>query len=199
LHIHPRDAEGQQTLASLPIGVALSAIRALCPTIAIGVSTAAWIEPDTGRRLQFVQDWQVLPDFASVNFSEPGAAELCRLLSARGIAIEAGLATADDAQLLLSLGSMQHCIRVLIEPDEQGLDRALARVREIERVLDGARIQTPRLLHGGDATAWPLLVAAFECGYESRIGLEDTLRLPDGRLARDNAELIAVAYKKIRV
>jgi uncharacterized protein (DUF849 family) len=34
---------------------------------------------------------------------------------------------------------------------------------------------------------------ALRRGYDARIGLEDTLELPDGRLARDNAQMVAVA------
>jgi len=35
-------------------------------------------------------------------------------------------------------------------------------------------------------------------GYDTRIGLEDTLTLPDGQLAKDNAELVACAVRKAR-
>jgi uncharacterized protein (DUF849 family) len=34
-------------------------------------------------------------------------------------------------------------------------------------------------------------------GYGVRIGLEDTLALPDGSVARDNFELVAVAMRKV--
>ena len=33
-------------------------------------------------------------------------------------------------------------------------------------------------------------------GYDTRIGLEDTLTLPGGQLAKDNAELVAHAVRK---
>ena len=32
-------------------------------------------------------------------------------------------------------------------------------------------------------------------GYDTRVGLEDTLALPDGTRARDNAELVAMAWR----
>ncbi len=35
-------------------------------------------------------------------------------------------------------------------------------------------------------------------GYDTRIGLEDTLTLPGGQLAKDNAELVAHAIRKAR-
>jgi hypothetical protein len=46
LHIHPRNAEGLQSLAHEDIAAALMAIRQCCPGLSCGVSTARWIEPD---------------------------------------------------------------------------------------------------------------------------------------------------------
>ncbi len=139
--------------------------------------------------------WTALPDFVSVNFSEEGAVELCHVLIDRGVGVEAGLATLADAQLLLDAGLADRCLRLLFEPDEDEPNAALATVQAIEALLDAASVRTPRLLHGMDATAWPLLDAAIERGYDTRIGLEDTLYLPDGQPARDNAQLVAVASR----
>jgi beta-keto acid cleavage enzyme len=44
--------------------------------------------------------------------------------------------------------------------------------------------------------ACPVLEAALQHGYDTRIGLEDTLTLPDGSQAKDNAELVAFARSK---
>ncbi|MFE6854460.1 3-keto-5-aminohexanoate cleavage protein, partial [Streptomyces sp. NPDC057674] len=51
----------------------------------------------------------------------------------------------------------------------------------------------PVLLHGEDAGAWPVLRLARRLGLAARIGLEDTVLLPDGTRARSNAELVAAA------
>ncbi|MER5207350.1 3-keto-5-aminohexanoate cleavage protein [Streptomyces sp. NPDC002825] len=51
----------------------------------------------------------------------------------------------------------------------------------------------PVLLHGVDDGAWPVLGLARRLGLHARIGLEDTLFLPDGTRARSNAELVAAA------
>jgi uncharacterized protein (DUF849 family) len=195
IHIHPRHLEGAQTLAAEECGTAIEAIRATCPGILLGTTTAAWIEPDVQKRLMLIQQWQVLPDFVSVNFSEPGTQELCSVLLARSIGIEAGLATVDDTQLLLKMGISDRCVRILIEPAEERLERALVTVEAIEKILDEASIQTARLLHGFNTTAWPLLRIALQRGYDTRIGLEDTLTLPDGKQASSNAELVAIARK----
>ncbi|WP_369143346.1 3-keto-5-aminohexanoate cleavage protein [Streptomyces sp. R44] len=51
----------------------------------------------------------------------------------------------------------------------------------------------PVLLHGVDDGVWPVLRLARRLGAHARIGLEDTLFLPDGTRARSNAELVAAA------
>ena len=48
-------------------------------------------------------------------------------------------------------------------------------------------------MHGKDATAWPLLAYAVAQGYATRIGLEDTLLLPNGEVASDNAAFVHAA------
>lgn len=193
LHIHPRDAVGKQSLIAEDQAAALSAIRQRCPGLPVGVSTAIWIEPDVALRLRRVQEWTVLPDFASVNFDEPGVAELCHALLARGIGVEAGLSHATQVPLLRQFKLAKHCLRILIEPAEEENEAALATARAIIQALDAEYITLPRLLHGGEATTWPLLETALHLGYQTRIGLEDTLKRPDGSQAQGNAELVALA------
>jgi uncharacterized protein (DUF849 family) len=197
LHIHPRRADGRQSLEPDDVAAAVAAVRAACPGVPLGVTTIAWAEPDLARRLALVRAWATSrPDFASVNFSEAGAADICAALLANGIKVEAGLMLLDDARRLIESGLASRCVRLLIEPDEPESTAALATVEAIEALLDGAGIQAPRLLHGVDATAWPLLDAALRRGYATRIGLEDTLSMPDGSPARDNAQLMAEARKR---
>ena len=50
-------------------------------------------------------------------------------------------------------------------------------------------------VHGVGRTAWDLIDVAAQRGYDTRIGLEDTLALPDGTQARGNAELVVQAAK----
>jgi uncharacterized protein (DUF849 family) len=93
LHTHPRNAQGEQSLDAQDIAAAL--------IVPLGVSTALWIEPDVQRRLQQIQAWTVQPDFASVNFSEPGTTELCAHFLSCNVGIEAGIWSVEDAHLLL--------------------------------------------------------------------------------------------------
>jgi uncharacterized protein (DUF849 family) len=63
--------------------------------------------------------------------------------------------------------------------------------------LDGVAPSIPRLLHGFEMTAWPLLEHAGSHGFDTRMGLEDTLTREDGTVARDNAELVRLAVRRI--
>ena len=194
VHVHPRGPDGRQSLAPEAIGAAVTAIRAQCPGVPVGVTTIAGIQPTAERRLAVVGAWAMLPDFASVNLSEEGAAELAALLLAKGVGVEAGVWSVADAERLGEAGLAGRCTRILIElVRERTVDEALAAAAAIERTLDVVDTVSPRLLHGAGETAWPLLDYAITRGYDVRIGLEDTFTLPDGRPARDNAELVAEA------
>jgi uncharacterized protein (DUF849 family) len=193
LHIHVRAPTGKETLSAGPLADTLQAVRAACPGIPVGISTGAWIEPDPERRQAAVRAWDSLPDFASVNFHEPGATPLARLLLDRGVGVEAGLDGAAAAELLLASGLVHRCLRVMLEPQAAELAAAEATVAQIEARLESLKGRVPLLLHGTGPTAWPLLLLARNRGYDTRIGLEDTLLLPDGRRAADNTELVATA------
>jgi uncharacterized protein (DUF849 family) len=198
LHVHQRDADGSQTLAAGPCARALRAIRSACPGVPVGLTTGAWIEPDPDRRLELVAGWEVAPDYASVNLSEDGAVPLVRLLLDHGIGVEAGVWTVADVETLLASGLQDRCVRLLLEAMEPDPAAALGNVAAMERLLDGAGCRAPQLQHGEGAAAWPVLVRALEAGRDVRIGLEDTLELPDGQPASGNAELVALAARLAR-
>ena len=64
-------------------------------------------------------------------------------------------------------------------------------------MLDRAGVEKiPRLLHGLNRTAWDLIDAAVKRGYDTRIGFEDTLMLPNGAQAASNAALATEAVKR---
>jgi uncharacterized protein (DUF849 family) len=54
----------------------------------------------------------------------------------------------------------------------------------------------PLLVHGEDELAWPVLRWAQARGFDTRIGLEDTLLGEDGHPARDSAALVARALRQ---
>lgn len=200
VHLHVRSTAGLESLDPEDVARTLLAVQPVCPLEQIGVSTGAWIVPDTAERLETVRAWEVFPGFASVNFIEEGATELARLLLSRGIEVEAGLSEADAAEVFLRSGLVNRCIRILLEPQEQEMESALETVNAIEKVLDAetTKLALPRLLHGTEATAWPMMQEAINRGYSVRIGFEDTLVLPDGKVAKSNVELVTEAFKRMQ-
>ncbi|HMA41449.1 MAG TPA: 3-keto-5-aminohexanoate cleavage protein [Gemmatimonadales bacterium] len=194
IHVHVRDARGLESVAPGDVAHCVAALRAAIPGTPVGVSTGAWIMPEPELRHRTVSAWTVQPDYASVNFHESGAEELATLLLSRGTGIEVGLPEAVAAERLVRSDLAPRCLRVLIEPQAQALDAALRTVEEIEAVLDAGGVALPRLLHGLDHTAWPLIGAAAARGYDTRIGFEDTLTLPDGTPAPSNAALVTAAH-----
>ncbi len=197
LHVHPRRADGSETLESDVCGAAIEKIRAACPGVPVGLSTGVWIEGDPARRLTHVARWTRLPEFVSVNFSEPGTSELCEALVARRIGIEAGLWTVADAEAFVQSGLAERCIRILMEPREADPREAIGTADSIAAVLNRHDARVPRLLHGEGSPTWAVLEAALERGYDVRIGFEDTLELPDGTRAPDNGGLVAAAVRLV--
>ncbi len=98
------------------------------------------------------------------------------------------------ARTLQDSGLAHECLRVLIEPAEDE-GEAMTNFTQIEAALRG--LTTSRLLHGLDASAWPFVALAARRGYDTRTGLEDTLRLPDGSIAPSNAALVAAAKRLV--
>lgn len=84
-------------------------------------------------------------------------------------------------------------LRILIEIDIQELPTALADAHGIAAALDRAGVRRPILLHGADATVWPFVELARRRRWSTRVGLEDGRTLPDGKVALDNAEIVAAA------
>jgi len=196
IHFHVRGPDERESLAAGDVASAVKAIRAAVPGIPVGVSTGAWIVRDPAARLDAVRAWTLLPDFASVNFHEPGARELAELLRARGMGIEAGVESARATELFVDSGLAGRCLRVMFEPPEQDAGQALETVAQVAALLDRAQIGIPRLLHGVNATTWRLIDEARTRGYDTRVGFEDTLTLPDGSAARSNADLVAAARRR---
>lgn len=197
IHVHPRDRDGAETLDAEDVATTIQALRETVDSF-IGVSTGAWIVPDPAERLRAIEDWRLLPDFVSVNLHEEGAIALAEALLERNIGVEAGIWTPDDARVLVASGLAERCVRILLEPMDQVTADALVTVDAIVEILDGVAPEVPRLLHGREATAWEMIAEAARRGYDARIGLEDTVRLLDGKIASGNADLVRAALTHYR-
>lgn len=192
LHVHPRAADGRETLEPEPVAAVVAAIRESCPGVPLGLTTGLWTAGgDAERRLRLVAAWEELPDYVSANVSEPGFAELCELVAQRGLGIEAGAWTPGDASSLARSGV--DCLRVLVEPADADGEDLVDGARRIEGALLDVGVIAPQLHHGAGRQTWAVLAAARQRGHDTRIGLEDTTVLADGATARDNAELVVAA------
>ena len=198
LHIHPRGADGLESLEAGDIAAALEAVRRSVPGIPVGVSTGAWIRPRGRARQRSIRGWSALPDYVSVNLVEDDAAEVIAFAVERGIGVEAGLRSVRDVERFLALPHAPRCLRALIEIFEQDEAEALTVARAVLARLEEARSPLPRLLHGSEATMWSLYREALRLGLDARIGLEDGNLLPSGETASGNADQIAAAAAMAR-
>ena len=198
LHLHVRGPDGAESLAPAAVDATVAALRPRLPGTLIGVSTGAWIERDDDCRLAMIAGWHELPDHASVNLSEGGAPAVIEQLHRRGVGVEAGLASAADAERLVRLGLAPLALRILIEIEEQALDAGDGGRRCDRDGAEARGIRKPVLLHGFDATVWPFVERAGRQGFSTRVGLEDGSALPDGTSAPSNAALVAAAAAIMR-
>jgi uncharacterized protein (DUF849 family) len=198
IHFHARAADGRESLDPRDVARALAAVRSAVPGTPVGVSTGAWILQNAELRHEMISRWTVLPDFASVNFKEEGAVALAEMLLSRGIGVEAGLSDLRGTEVFLSSGLAPRCIRIPLEPFEQSTEAALKTLEGIEAVLDRASVMLPRLLHGLNQTAWTLIDKAAARGYDTRVGFEDILTLPDGTSANSNGALVSETLRRMR-
>ncbi|MFD8577512.1 3-keto-5-aminohexanoate cleavage protein [Streptomyces virginiae] len=199
--VHPRTPCGRESLSPRVVGPVLEVLRGAGVGVPLAVPASIGAEPDPAQRLARVRAWTVLPDRAVVHFAEPGAAELARALLERGVAVDAVVTLGGPAGpkalerlrswLVRERGVGRAGVRVVAEvaagpADEQTTGPALPA---------GLRGLPPQalLLFGRDGASWPALRLAGRCGTAARTGVGDVLRLPDGRPARSNAELVAAA------
>ncbi|GAA1232799.1 uncharacterized protein (DUF849 family) [Microbacterium phyllosphaerae] len=198
IHVHPKDAAGRDSLAADDVERWVRAVRDACPGVPIGVTTGAWIEPDVDTRRDAIAGWTELPDFVSVNWHEAGADDVAGLLVSRGVGVEAGIWDPTGLDAWQSSPVRGECLRVLIELPDEAADVVRSHA---EGLIAHVRLDEPSipiLLHGEQRSAWPAFSLAVELGLDSRIGLEDTLTMPDGRVASDNAALVRAAAAMAR-
>jgi uncharacterized protein (DUF849 family) len=186
IHMHPRDGDGRESLAAEVIDATVREVRAACG-VPVGVSTGAWIEPDLERRLALISQWTE-PDYASVNISEDGWQEVVRALRERGIGVEAGVWSVEDARALKESGLASDLTRSLIEPVDVRASEAVALVAAIRGEVGGSILQ-----HGDGEATWILIEDAARNGLDTRVGLEDTLEDMNEALVRRAMSFIRAA------
>jgi uncharacterized protein (DUF849 family) len=198
VHVHAFDDAGRETLNGSACAKVLRAIRNLCPGTPISLTTSATIVGDPRQRFQTVEAWHELPDLVTANQGEPGIVELCELLLSRGVGIEAGLLSVEDARAFVRAGLADRCRRVLIEPLDIDPDVAVQQAASMEEIVLSAGIALEQVHHGYGMACWAVNRRGLDRGHGIRTGFEDVTVLPDGKPARDNADLVAASARLIR-
>ncbi len=193
VHVHAFDDFGRESLDGTACAKVLRAIRRLCPGTPISLTTSVTIVPDAKERFRVVAAWEEMPDLVTANQGEPGIVELCMLLLSRGVGIEAGLLSVDDAHAFVRSGLAPRCRRVLIEPLDAHPGTAILHAEAMENIVLAAGITLEQVHHGYGIACWAVNRRALERGHGIRTGLEDVHVLPDGSKARDNADLVTAA------
>ncbi|MFO7523998.1 MAG: 3-keto-5-aminohexanoate cleavage protein [Ignavibacteriaceae bacterium] len=194
-HIHCYDKNGNESLKPEDVNNLVLRVKSISSDIQLGISSGDWIEPDLNKRIGYINQWEHIPDFASVNMIEDNAIEISNVLISKGVMVEAGLNEKKAAEIFVNSRFENGCIRILIEPEEENLIGAIKTITEIENILNDNNITIKRLLHGFNSAAWDILREAKKRGYDSRIGMEDTIFLEDGIKVKNNLDLINYAGK----
>jgi uncharacterized protein (DUF849 family) len=202
LHVHPKAPDGDDTLDPDTVAEVVAAVRAATPGVPVGVTTGAWAESDPVRRVRLIRAWEpsAAPDYASVNWHEPGARDIATALLDANIGVEAGLYSGTDgADVLTRSGMLPQMHRILAEVVETDpLHTRTIAEQHYRLALPLAEVTgRPVLLHGEEAGAWPALHLAHELGLDTRIGLEDVVVDPHGRTV-GNAGLVRSARDILR-
>ena len=159
--MHPKTADGVDSLQPEVVAAAVGAVRHAAPGLPLGVTTGFWALSDPDERLRTVEAWTVLPDFASVNWHEPGSEPLAHLLLRMGLGVEVGIFHAEAAASWAKSEIAAHCMRVMVE---LGPDGDIATADDVLGEVLAAGSPAPVLLHGLDESCWPLLEHAASAG-----------------------------------
>ena len=200
VHLHVRDPEGAETLEPAVVNDTCGMVRDVATDVGvqveIGLTTGEWIVPDLADRIAMIREWEGV-DCATVNLSEPGFEAVMEAMLDTGVGIDVGLWAPVEMDRLLRSGLLPRAQRVSIELDPgepyflQGEPADLA--QQVNDALDRAGSACPRLTHGMNDWTWPLVEDAFRRGHATRVGFEDSVLLPDGTRARNNAQLVEAA------
>ena len=197
VHIHVRDDQLMESFSARHVDDVLDAIRTYSSGLPVSLTTGAWIVADPDERLETITSWRSLPDSASVNWHEPGAARVADALLDRGVGVEAGLWNERAIEQWTRWPRRAECARALLELPG-GLDphEVRDRISHMHRLVAERAPEVPVQAHGEEDTTWAALDHAMALGVEARIGFEDTLTMPSGTAARSNADLVTAALTR---
>src|SRR5690348_15834362 len=200
VHLHVRDQSGTETLDPLVVNDTCLRVREAAGELdvqpEIGLTTGAWIVPDLAERIAMIREWEGV-DCATVNLTEPGLEKVMTAMLDVGIGIDEGLWAPVEIDRPVRSGLLPRVQRVSIELDPgepyflTGEPTELA--QHVNDLLGYAGSACPRPTHDMNDWTWPLVQDAFRRGHDTRVGFEDSVLLPDGARAENNAQLVKAA------
>jgi 3-keto-5-aminohexanoate cleavage enzyme len=209
VHVHARRDDGTPVF-DLTYDDVISAIRSAVD-VPVSISTQRQRQTSLGTITALFSVLSELPDLATVNVAplapdlpahREEARQILEALDAAGVAPEpvvpslealADLGALYEDGLLARAPWMHLALGGRPAEAEHGLAGTPQNLLRLVEGLDGSAGKLPFVAHGlGSAT--PLVCAASaSVGGWVRVGLEDTALLPDGSVARSNAELVELA------
>ncbi|WP_459840218.1 3-keto-5-aminohexanoate cleavage protein [Catenuloplanes niger] len=191
LHLHPRDRAGDESLDAGDVGAAVAAVRRAWPRGAGRGDDRAvdrWRRrgPAAGRGRALGRPAARGP--ARLRLGQRRRARLRRAErdAAPGRDRRGGRRVVDRRRRDAAASGRATWFRVLVEI----IDGTAGDADAILTRLDDLGVPGPRLLHGENATCWPLIAEAGRRGLPTRIGLEDTVTGPAGEPVAGNAALV---------
>lgn len=95
-------------------------------------------------------------------------------------------------------GIVELCELLLSMESVSSRDAAVQHAAEMENIVVSAGITLEQVHQGYGIACWAVNRRGLDRGHGIRTGLEDVTLLPDGKPARDNADLVATAARLIR-
>ncbi|MGB0901494.1 3-keto-5-aminohexanoate cleavage protein [Halocynthiibacter sp.] len=205
IHLHVRDDDGRHSLDTGRYQDAMAAVAQSAPGMAIQITTETAGIYDVTAQFNCLQ--QLTPAAASVSVREMArdedtARRLYRFAHEAGTKLQHILYNKDD------IAQLAHWMDQGVVPSDMGtaifvLGQYIPAVHATPADLDVFLTAS----HALDLD-WTICAfgpnelacarAALQTGGNLRVGFENNLHLPDGTLARDNAELVSLAVKEGR-
>ncbi len=204
IHLHVRDAEGGHSLDAGRYRAAIAAIAEQAPALAVQITTEAAGLYDVAAQYACLQ--ALLPRAASVALRETArdpvlAARLYAFAAEAGIQVQHILYTPADLALLtawMANGIVPPGLHSVLFVLGSYQPPRLAQPAELAGFLaqmQGKDFDWSVCAFGRNELA--CAKAALRAGGSIRIGFENNIHLPDGQLARNNAQSVAAARAMI--
>jgi 3-keto-5-aminohexanoate cleavage enzyme len=209
VHVHARREDGTPVF-DLTFDDVLAAIRAAVD-VPISITTQRQRQTSLGTITALFTVLSELPDLATVNLAPVApelpahreeARQILEALDAAGVAPEpvvpsleglADLAALYDDGLLAHAPWMHFALGGRPAEAEHGLAGTPQNLLRLTEGLDGSASKLRWIGHGLGSATPAICATSAAVGGWIRVGLEDTPLLPDGSVARSNAELVELA------